>query len=35
MNDECRMKTGFNPGLDEGVHSGFPALADATVFVAP
>jgi hypothetical protein len=25
----------FNPGLDYGILSGFPAIADATFFVAP
>jgi hypothetical protein len=29
------MKIGFNPGLDYGILSGFPAIADATIFVAP
>ena len=35
MKDECRMKTGLNAGLDQGILSGFPAIADATIFVAP
>ena len=25
----------FNPGLDYGILSGFPAIADATILVAP
>jgi hypothetical protein len=29
------MKTGFYPGLDYGILSGFPDIADATIFVAP
>jgi hypothetical protein len=35
MNDECRMKTGFNPGLGWEILSGFPVIADATILVAP
>jgi hypothetical protein len=36
QNVECRMKTGINTvaGLDYGILSGSPAIADATIFVA-